>query len=81
MVVSIDFFGMQRSLIRLDSIEVPVQEQTRVTDILAYVKKQYPDLPLDEDMIMATVNQEAVSLDRVLKPNDSVSFLPHIGGG
>ncbi len=81
MVVSIDFCGMQRSLVQVDSISVPIQPQTRVDDILEYIKNQYPVLPLDKNMIMATVNQKAVPLDKVLRANDKVSFLPHIGGG
>jgi len=62
-------------------MDMPITEGTRVNDALEYTKHQYPNLNLDEGMILVTVNQEIASLDRVLRANDTVSFLPFIGGG
>ncbi len=81
MVISVDFNGMQRSTTQTDKIDVKIVNQSKVTDVLQYVKHQYPELHLDEDMILVTVNQEVASLDRVLEADDEVSFVPHIGGG
>ena len=81
MVVSIDFFGPQRSLTQTNNIAMPINEETRVTDALIYVKNQYPELPLDERMVLVTVNEEMASLDRLLQADDPVSFLPYICGG
>ncbi|MDY6912184.1 MAG: MoaD/ThiS family protein [Chloroflexota bacterium] len=81
MIISIEFFGMQRSVTKTDSIDMPISKETRVTDALEYVRDWYPDLPLDEGTILITVNQEMASPDRVLRANDTVLFLPHIGGG
>jgi molybdopterin converting factor small subunit len=81
MVVSIDFFGTQRSLTQTNNIAMPIDEETRVTDALTYVKNQYPELPLDERMVLVTVNEEMASLDRLLQADDTVSFLPYICGG
>jgi molybdopterin converting factor small subunit len=58
-----------------------ISEETRVDDALEYVKHRYPELYLDKGMSIITVNHEIASLDRVLKANDTVSFLPFIGGG
>jgi len=52
-----------------------------VIDALEYVRSRYPELPLDLEAIIITVNHEQASLDTVLKPDDTVSFLPSIGGG
>jgi len=60
---------------------MPIAEKARVTDALEYVRQRYPELPLDEESVLITVNQEQASLDTMLKPNDTVSFLPSIGGG
>lgn len=81
MAVSIQFFGMQRSVTKTDSIHMPITETTSVTDALEYVKHRYPDLHLDRGMVLVTVNQKMASLDTVLRENDTVLFLPHISGG
>ena len=66
---------------KTESIDMPIMERTRVADALAYVKHHYPDLPLDGEMVLVTVNQKVASLERVLRANDSVSFVPPIAGG
>jgi molybdopterin converting factor small subunit len=80
-IVSIKFFGMQRTITKTDSIDMPITEKTRVTDALEYVRQRYPELPLDQETLLITVNHEQASPDTMLKPNDTVSFLPAIGGG
>lgn len=72
---------MQRAITKTNSIDMPISEETRVNDALEYVRHRYPELPLDEGMSLITVNHEIASLDRILKANDTVSFLPFIGGG
>jgi len=82
MVVSIEFFGMQRLIAKTDSIYMPITEKTMVVnDALEYLRCRYPTLNLNEGMVLIVVNQEMASVDRVLQPNDTVSFLPIIGGG
>ena len=81
MIVSIEFFGMQRVVTKTHGIDMPITEKTRVNDALEYVRCQYPDLRLDERMILITVNHEIASLDRILRANDTVLFLPFISGG
>ena len=81
MGVSIQFFGMQRAIARTDSIDMPITGETRVSHVLEYVRYHYPDLPLNEGTVLVAVNQRMATLDRVLDANDTVSFLPFIGGG
>ena len=81
MVVSINFFGMQRAVTNTAGLDMPITDETRVADALAYVRSQYPQLRLDEKGVLITVNHEMARADRVLRANDRVSFLPHIGGG
>ena len=81
MIVTIEFLGMQRQLTKTDSINMPITEKTRVDDAFEYVKQQYPTLDLDNGVVITTVNHETASLDRILKDNDTVSFIPIIGGG
>jgi len=81
MMVSIEFLGMQRIITKVRSIDMPIADKTRVHDTLEYLRQQYPDLPLDGGMFLITVNQEIASPDRILKANDTVSFLPFVSGG
>ncbi|MFC1821361.1 MoaD/ThiS family protein [Thermodesulfobacteriota bacterium] len=81
MVISVDFHGLQRKLTRTDRIEIPIQEGKRVTDIMVYLKECFPGLPLNEDMLLVTVNNQITSPDQILEADDSISFIPHIGGG
>ncbi len=81
MVISIDFCGTQRSITRTDKIDISLFNRARVADVLNLLRNMYPDLPLNEKTVTATVNLEISSMDRVLEANDKVSFLPHIGGG
>jgi len=81
MVVSIKFLGMQRVIANTDSIDMPINGNTRVNDALQYVRQQYPALPLEEGMILITINHEVAPLDRILRDKDTISFLPLIAGG
>ena len=81
MAISIKFHGMQRFVTHTDSIDMPITRKTTVNDALKYVKQQYPALHLEEGTVIATVNLEIASLDRILRDNDTVSFLPNIAGG
>jgi len=81
MLVSIKFLGMQRLITNTDSIDMPINGNTKVNDALQYVRQQYPVLPLEEGMVLATINLEVASLDRILQDKDTISFLPLIAGG
>ena len=81
MKVSIEFFGKQRIVAKTDSLYMPISEKTKVKDVLEYVRHHYPDLTLDEETTLITVNQKMASLDKILSNNDIVSFLPFISGG
>jgi molybdopterin converting factor small subunit len=80
-MVSIKFHGMQRTVTNTDSINMPITDKTKVNDALEYVRQQYPDLPLEEGMVIVTVNLEIATLDRILRDKDTISFLPLIAGG
>jgi molybdopterin converting factor small subunit len=80
-LVSIELFGIQRDIARTGSINMLISEQTLVRDALEYIRQKYPALPLEEDSFLITVNHELATLDRRLRANDIICFLPHIGGG
>jgi molybdopterin converting factor small subunit len=81
MKASIKFLGMQRVTTNVDALDMPINGKTRVQDALEFVKQLYPELPLEEGMVVMTVNHEVATKDRILKDKDSISFLPLIAGG
>jgi molybdopterin converting factor small subunit len=78
--VSIEFFGNQRVITQVDSIHMPIDKNTAVSDALEYVRSRFPDLRLNGELLVA-VNHESSPPDKLLKANDTVSFIPYIGGG
>jgi molybdopterin converting factor small subunit len=62
-------------------IEVPLTKEARVNDLLRRIKEQYPELELNEEHVLATVNNRVCPWDQILEPHDKISFIPHIGGG
>ncbi len=81
MYVSVTFLGLQRAKAQTDQIQVSLLKETRVADLLAYIKECYPNLPFPDDGILVAVNNKLSSMERVLKNKDNVTFLPAIGGG
>ena len=81
MVVSIKFMGTQQMITNTSSIDMPVSNHTTVKDALDFIKQRYPALPLENGALFITVNQEITPLDKVLSANDSITFIPAIGGG
>jgi molybdopterin converting factor small subunit len=80
-LVSIEFFGTQRIIVKSDSISMPITQNTIASDALKYVRDKYPALSLEDETILITVNQEVVPHDTLLKADDIVCFVPGIGGG
>lgn len=81
MVISVDFNGSQREVTRTRNIEIKFNKGGRVDDVLSYVKDRYPDLCLSENSCLVILNNQVAAKDHVLKPNDRISIIPHIGGG
>jgi molybdopterin converting factor small subunit len=81
MSVSIELFGMHRDIAQIEKVAMPITEKTKVRDALDYIRNKYPKLTLDKDSILTTVNHELAPPDRLLKADDTICIIPHIGGG
>jgi len=81
MVVSVQFFGAQCALTKTRKIQIPLTNNGRVIDVLEYLMGCYPDLPLSKEATLVTVNNRASNMSQLLNHEDSIIFLPHVGGG
>ena len=81
MTISINFHGFQRTVTKKNHIKMRIGEKTQAHDALEDVKKLFPELPLHGEMVLITINERLASLECALRPDDAISFLPHIGGG
>jgi molybdopterin converting factor small subunit len=81
MVVTIEFLGNQRVIAGVERVTMPITGKTLAGDALNYARSRYPGLKVDEKSAIIAVNREVVPPQTVLKANDVVCFLPHIGGG
>ena len=81
MKVSIEFFGIQRTYTNAYGIEMPIDEKTKVSDVVEFIRHNYPGLPMENGSVHVIVNQEIAPLDRILRANDTIAFLPSIHGG
>ena len=75
------FLGLQRKLAGTHKISIPLSEESRVNDLLHYLEKQYPELSLSGDDFIVSVNNRQSEPDQLLKANDNIAIVPHIGGG
>ncbi len=67
MVVSVSFNGVQRRVTSTDQIQVSVSEKARVTEVLRDIRGCYPDIPINKDAVLVTVNSELSNLEQVLE--------------
>ena len=81
MVVSVHFLGRHRKLAKADKIKIPLTEESRVDDLLSYLEEQYPELSLSGDDFIVSVNDRMSEPDQILKADDNIAIVPHIGGG
>ncbi|MBU2549911.1 MAG: MoaD/ThiS family protein [Proteobacteria bacterium] len=81
MNVRVRFMGSQRVLTGSDQIDLTLTRGARVAEAVQRVVGSYPGLGLAEGSVVVAVNDRISGLDGVLEADDTVSFLPFIGGG
>ncbi len=79
--VTIELLGIQRVIAGIDSIKMPIGERTIAKEVLRFLSANFPEMELDDKKLQLAVNDELVYPERVLKANDTVCLIPHIGGG
>jgi molybdopterin converting factor small subunit len=81
MVVSVSFHGIQRQLTRRKRLQISLSDGSQVSQVIDYVQKRFPELPIRSEALLITVNGCVSTKNQELKQEDQISLLPHIGGG
>ncbi len=80
MNIQVLFFGITTDLTKTQKITLSVDENIAVSDLKIILKQKYNTLKNIESYAFA-VNEEYVSYDIFLKPNDVVAIIPPVSGG
>jgi molybdopterin converting factor small subunit len=80
-VISVNFYGLQRMVAQTDEVQMSLSDGTRVDHVLEAVQERFPTLPLQKEDLLITVNDKVSTANQLLKERDKISLLPHIGGG
>jgi molybdopterin converting factor small subunit len=80
-VISVNFHGIQRMVTEINEMQLSLSTGNRVDHVLDAVQERFPKLPLQKEDLLITVNDQVSTTDHLLKESDTVSLLPHIGGG
>ena len=81
MVISVNFYGLQRMVTQIGEMQISLANGTRVDHVLEAIQERFPKLPLQREELLITINDKVSTKDQLLKESDKVSLLPHIGGG
>lgn len=81
MFVFVKLYGQQRLHANADRIEIPVATVKSVSDVYKYLKRFYPGLAISKESLLITVNDRVSRMEEAIKENDTVRFMPVMGGG
>ena len=80
MKVTVLFFGILKDIVKSNSIELEIQNDTLINSLKAQLLKDYVKLNAFNNFSIA-VNEEYVASDCMLYDNDVVALIPPVSGG
>lgn len=82
-MVKIIFFGILKSLLKQDQIDLELDEERNIGDLINRLKQEYQNFEniYKDRQIVIAVNQEIADEDTTIKPGDEIAFLPPVSGG
>ena len=81
MRVRVLFFGILRELAGTSADSIEVTEGSLVRDVLRHYEARIPQLKAASGSLALAVNQQYVSPETTLHPNDEIALLPPVSGG
>ncbi len=82
-MVKIIFFGILKSFLKQDQIDLELDEERNIGDLINRLKQEYQNFEniYKDRQIVIAVNQEIADEDTTIKPGDEIAFLPPVSGG
>ncbi len=83
MKVKVLFFASIKDRLGRDQEELELEDGVTLQSLLNRLKSENSTLAkfLEAHSFLYAVNEEIVSLDAILKPNDEIAILPPLSGG
>ena len=81
MKITVRFFSKHRKVIGKKKIEMNIDNETKVSDVLDILTKDYPELNKLRKFTLVSLNHEYSGMRETLKENDELAFFPPVGGG
>ncbi len=81
MRISIRLFSHLRDLAGTDQITIELPDGSRVSDLLARVYREHPELAATDKTILVAADIEFVGRNDPLKEGEEISLMPPVQGG
>ena len=81
MKVRVLFFALYRERVGTSHQDMELTEGATVTDLIAALAQEYPQLSSEPRRIVAAVNQEYVDQSHLLREGDEIALIPPVSGG
>lgn len=81
MKISLMLFARARDLAGTSPVELDVPDSATIRDVHQSLLAEFPQLSPISDSLLWAANQEYVSVDRVVLPNDQLACFPPVSGG
>jgi len=79
--VTIRLFAQYREAIGKSTITMSIPDSSSVSDALALLLNEYPQISLAESNMVVAVNQTYVDHDHALRAHDELALIPPVSGG
>ncbi len=82
-MVIVRLFAGFRERAKKEKLEIDVTNETTLNDVITTLKDEIPELKefLDSGTAVIALNQEVVSLETLVKPEDEIALFPPVSGG
>jgi len=79
--INIRLFSHLRDRVGTDQLAIELADGSRVSDLLARVYQEHPDLAAADKTTLVAAGVEFVERDYLLKPDEEIALMPPVQGG
>ena len=81
MKIKVLYFASLKDKLRKNSEELNIKENSSIKDLKELIIKKYPEVKELLEKCMVALNENYVNDEVILKDNDTIAFIPPVGGG